>query len=196
MSDVIAPDTGTIADDFVSMWDTHRAEVAHFINMNLYWETVQTKEDLLQDVFLRVWSAMCRGMGPTIHQRGWLFRVARNIIIDYTRPKKNKTVPVELDAGVFDGKDELGLNHRVKEKVGERLIVEGDSVHEMVEQSMEQEDMRRVARRLTPGQEKVVLGMMDGYGYAEIAEGMGTNTSAVKQLKLRACNDMRRYLGA
>src|SRR5882757_11559511 len=60
-------------------------------------------EDILQDVFYRLVEAN-RLLMPIDHITGWLFRVARNRIIDLFRKKK----PVNFsDASIEDEDDEL-----------------------------------------------------------------------------------------
>ena len=55
-------------------------------------------EDILQDVFYELVEAT-RLLMPIDHVTGWLFRVARNRIIDLFRKKKPETFS---DAGVAD----------------------------------------------------------------------------------------------
>jgi RNA polymerase sigma factor (sigma-70 family) len=60
-------------------------------------------EDILQDVFCELVEAS-RLLMPIEHVTGWLFRVARNRIIDLFRKKKPETFS---DAAVADEDDEL-----------------------------------------------------------------------------------------
>ena len=60
-------------------------------------------EDILQDVFCELVEAN-RLLMPIEHVTGWLFRVARNRIIDLFRKKKPETFS---DAAVADEDDEL-----------------------------------------------------------------------------------------
>jgi RNA polymerase sigma factor (sigma-70 family) len=60
-------------------------------------------EDILQDVFYELVEAN-RLLMPIDHVTGWLFRVARNRIIDFFRKKKPEAFS---DATIADGQDEL-----------------------------------------------------------------------------------------
>src|SRR3982750_3493194 len=60
-------------------------------------------EDILQDVFYKLVEAN-RMLMPINHVTGWLFRVARNRIIDLFREKKPESFS---DAAVADRDDEL-----------------------------------------------------------------------------------------
>src|SRR3989440_6701616 len=60
-------------------------------------------EDILQDVFYKLVEAN-RLLMPIDHITGWLFRVARNRIVDLFRKKKTESFS---DAAVVDEDDEL-----------------------------------------------------------------------------------------
>ena len=60
-------------------------------------------EDILQDVFCELVEAN-RLLMPIDHVTGWLFRVARNRIIDFFRKKKPQSFS---DTAIADGDDEL-----------------------------------------------------------------------------------------
>lgn len=60
-------------------------------------------EDILQDVFYELVEAN-RLLMPVEHVTGWLFRVARNRIIDLFRKKKPESF---TDLAIADGEDEL-----------------------------------------------------------------------------------------
>src|SRR5437867_12064076 len=60
-------------------------------------------EDILQDVFFKLVEAN-RLLMPIDHVTGWLFRVARNRIIDLFRKKQPESFS---DAAVVDENDEL-----------------------------------------------------------------------------------------
>jgi len=60
-------------------------------------------EDILQDIFYRLVEAN-RLLMPIQHVTGWLFRVARNRIIDFGRKKQPESFS---DAAVADENDEL-----------------------------------------------------------------------------------------
>lgn len=67
-------------------WQSHETELFHFLLDQL--KSREEAEDLHQEVFLRLLqqgNAFCRVKRP----RSWLFRVARNALIDYRRRQKN-----------------------------------------------------------------------------------------------------------
>src|SRR5215510_10005386 len=63
-------------------------------------------EDILQDVFYKLVEAN-RLLMPIDHVTGWLFRVARNRIIDLFRQKRPESFSDQAVAGEEDAGDEL-----------------------------------------------------------------------------------------
>jgi len=81
--------------------DQERSRLLNFIRRRV--PDPRDAEDILQDVFYELVEAN-RLLMPIDHITGWLFRVARNRIIDLFRKKK----PVLFsDAAIADGDDEL-----------------------------------------------------------------------------------------
>ncbi len=72
-------------------WQAHETELRGFLRHHL--RDDRAAEDLLQDVFIK---AMCQGQGfcRLDNPRAWLFRVARNAMIDRARTTKNH-VPLD-----------------------------------------------------------------------------------------------------
>jgi RNA polymerase sigma-70 factor (ECF subfamily) len=51
-------------------------------------------DDLTQEVFLRVVRALQNG-GPVGHERGWVFSIARNVLVDRHRSDERQVVVVD-----------------------------------------------------------------------------------------------------
>jgi RNA polymerase sigma factor (sigma-70 family) len=120
-------------------------------------------EDALQDVFVRVYSAL-RGSHRELALRAWLFRVAHNRCIDELR--------------------------RPRPPAPEVLQLTGRTVYDPVAQADCRESFRRLivdVRRLSQQQRSALLMReMSGMSYAELACALGTSVPAVKSLLVRA----------
>ncbi|HEX6238552.1 MAG TPA: RNA polymerase sigma factor [Acidimicrobiales bacterium] len=131
-------------------------------------------EALANDVFVRAFGAIDGFEGNAVQFRAWVFRIARNALIDERRHRARRvdtvvTVPHELpDAGTADHlPDHLGERDRVEALLGE----------------------------LTDEQREVVLlRVVGGLNVEETAEVVGRRPGAVRALQHRALTRLRRSL--
>jgi RNA polymerase sigma-70 factor, ECF subfamily len=131
-------------------------------------------EDLAQLVFVKALEALPRYEVRGVPFGGWLFRLARNIVIDHARTRRDHA-PLDAIvewAGADEGPDELAV-----------LRQEMDSV-------------ARALRRLTPEQrEAIELRFFAGLSAKEAAVAMGRQEGTVRGLQFRAIAALRREMG-
>ena len=91
--------------DITSVFEKERARLRNFIRKRVAdeWEA----EDILQDVFYEFVDSY-RVMKPVEHAGAWLFRVARNRIIDLFRKRKRETLGIEV-SGNAEEREGLAL---------------------------------------------------------------------------------------
>ncbi|MBN2380552.1 sigma-70 family RNA polymerase sigma factor [candidate division WOR-3 bacterium] len=129
-------------------------------------------EDLTQDVFIK----MFRALGTYSRQssfRAWLYRIARNRVIDYLRRKKPQAV--DLDD----------------------VVLEDDSLSpiELHERTTEQEALQEVIESLPPlYREVLLLRHRDELSYEEIVDTTGIALGTVKARLHRARNMLKKQL--
>src|SRR5688572_28635508 len=131
-------------------------------------------EDLAQLVFVKALEALPRYEARGVPFGGWLFRLARNVVIDHVRTRREHTTldVVAERAGTDDGPDELALMRQEMDSVVMAL------------------------RRLTPEQrEAIELRFFAGLSAKEAAEAMGRQEGTVRGLQFRAIAALRRDLG-
>lgn len=129
-----------------------------------------TALDIAQDAFVRAYDrlAECRDQ---LHFRAWLFRIARNLSLDYLKNVRRATVPlsdVEGSATIADGRpDTTDLDLT----------------------------MRAALERLPAALREAFLLKHDaGYTYDEVAEMTDASPSAVKMRVHRARETLRDFL--
>jgi RNA polymerase sigma-70 factor, ECF subfamily len=131
-------------------------------------------EDLAQLVFVKVLEALPRYEARGVPFGGWLFKLARNVVIDHVRTRR-ETAPLDVVAerpSTADGPDELAVRRQEMESVAFAL------------------------RRLTPDQrEAIELRFFAGLSAKEAAEAMGRQEGTVRGLQFRAIAALRRDLG-
>jgi RNA polymerase sigma-70 factor (ECF subfamily) len=131
-------------------------------------------EDLTQLVFVKALEALPRYESRGIPFGGWLFRLARNTVIDFVRTRHEHA---ELDA------------------IGERR--DGEAGPDDI--AVFREDMNAVAAALAAltddQREAISLRFFGGLSAREAAEAMGKQEGTVRGLQFRAIAALRRELG-
>ena len=84
------------ADSFQLFYNRNMMIVFRFI-YGLYGGPVEEVEDLTAETFLRAWKSRQRFRGSEPAGLGWLLKIARNLVIDSHRRKKNRGFPVDID---------------------------------------------------------------------------------------------------
>jgi RNA polymerase sigma-70 factor (ECF subfamily) len=131
-------------------------------------------EDLTQLVFMKVLEALPRYQSRGIPFGGWLFRLARNAVIDHVRTHRDHA---DLEAAVL----------RPGADAGPEEIVAVRQAFDEVAAALE---------ALTDEQrEAIALRFFAGLSAREAAEVMGKQEGTVRGLQFRAIAAMRRSLG-
>jgi len=115
-------------------------------------------KELMQETFLRAWDTMIQGK-EIRHMRGFLYRVANNLIIDESRKKKEQSLEALQEEG-FDPPDNTQLD------TGARMI--------------DREIILTTLHSLEkPYREVVMLRYIDGFRPMEIANILGVSANVV-----------------
>ena len=131
-------------------------------------------EDLTQLVFVKALEALPRYEQRGVPFGGWLFRLARNTIIDHARTRH---VHANLDAAA----------DRASEQAGPAEVT-------LLRQDLE--DVARAMAELTGEQrEAIELRFFAGLSAREAAEVMGKQEGTIRGLQFRAIAALRRSLG-
>lgn len=126
-------------------------------------------EDLTGELFLRVLNRIESFQGKTVAAfSAWIFRIARNLIVDHFRLKA-KRQPTTID--------------RARTVADESQ----SNLPQKTEQRQTHEALYEAIRQLTPEQQQVVaLKFFEGMGNAEVAKILGKTEGSVKSLQHRA----------
>ena len=162
------------ASAFGELYDHYQPKIYRFVLLRV--SRREEAEDLTHQVFLSAWKSM-----PSYQSRGlpfssWLYRIARNSIIDFYRTRKNdlSTDDVALE--------DLGLDA---------------SLHEKTEKKLEAARLMQAMQQLkTDHQEVIILRFIEEYSVAETADALERSQGAVKLLQHRALGKLRSILKA
>ena len=131
-------------------------------------------EDLAQLVFVKALEALPRYELRGVPFGGWLFRLARNVVIDHVRTRREH---VTLDIIV-------------------QQSAEDDGPDELAALRQDMDSVAFALRRLTPEQrEAIQLRFFAGLSAREAAIAMGRQEGTVRGLQFRAIAALRRELG-
>ena len=130
-------------------------------------------EDLAGEVFLKALKSMGSYRGSAEQLRFWIFKIARNIIIDHYR-KMSKRKTVNLD---------------------DVEIADSTNVEEMAEQRLQIGELTKAMKQLTEAQQEVIgLRFFAGLSSAETAQVMGKSSGAVREMQCDAIQRLRKLM--
>jgi RNA polymerase sigma-70 factor (ECF subfamily) len=157
---------------FGMIFDHYHEAVYRFIASRVQRPT--DAEDLTQLVFVKALEALPRYEARGVPFGGWLFRLARNTVIDHVRTRHDHA---ELTAAVGQahgdsGPDEIAVVRQELDAVGAALATLTDEQREAIE-----------------------LRFFAGLSAREAAEAMGKQEGTVRGLQFRAIAALRRELG-
>ncbi len=156
---------------FGGLYDLYAPRVYRFLVARVH--EPADAEDLLQQVFIKVVEALPRYQVRGMPWSAWLFRIARNVVVDFVRADRH-TEPIEHAAGRHD----------------ERL----DPAAQL-ELAGSQSRVRAALDALTPEQRDVVIyRFFADLSISEIALVTGKREGAIRALQFRALGTLRTML--
>lgn len=161
------------ADAFARLYDAYVDDVYRFIFYRVGNE--QTAEDLTSQLFLKAWDHLGRYESRGVRFSAWLFQIARNMVIDYYRTRK-ETVALEPNAVT---KPDPAAN-----------------VAKSVEKKLEGEWLRSMLQQLTAEQREVLtLKFINGLDTKEVAQIMNRKQGAIRALQMRGLKALADIIG-
>ncbi len=160
------------AEAFGALFDHYGEQVHRFIASRVH--SPADAEDLTQTVFVKALEALPRYESRGIPFGGWLFRLARNTVIDHVRTRHDHS---DLDALLERATSDLGPD----EVAATRHDIEA---------------MARALDALTDEQRDVIaLRFVAGLSARDAAVAMGKQEGTIRGLQFRAIAALRRELG-
>lgn len=160
-------------DAIGALYDEHYAALFRYLFSRL--GERQIAEDLTGDVFMRMLTALPHYQPSQTPFRAWLYRIARNRLVDhYRQASKRAPVPLSQAEAHQDHMEDLGL---------------------LTDQKMTTERMLAALSKLETTQREVVaLRFLSGLSLQEVAETLEKSENAVKALQHRGLAALRQAL--
>lgn len=165
--------------DWGEVYDEYRERIRNYILHKT--SDIIIAEDLTSDVFVKAITFAREGAARIATLSGWLFRIARNTIVDYYGNRDRWRIIV-TDESLDDMWDLSDPSQDAQAKL------EGLAQIDAIQQALE---------RLPDEQaEAIRLRFFENLGFREIGECMGRSAGAAKALQCRALVDLRKRLFA
>ena len=159
---------------FAELYESHFDDIYRYVALRV--GNRMEAEDITQEVFLKAVRSIQSFKWKGIPFSAWLFRIARNEVIDSLRKKsKQPTVPLS----------ELPVIP----------VSSAGNPHPLVEHEVDVDQLRAAVRQLTQAQQEVIsLRFSAELTIAEVAGIMGKSQGAVKSLQHNGIIALRRVL--
>ena len=174
----------TPAAEVESLWSEHRTQLRRFISHH----SDEDVDDVIQDVYLSALEAMQGGYGYTQNAAAWLYRTARNRMIDRYRARDREPQWVDVDELVDEDDSENGRQR------GDVLVCDMLTPEDTVITKERDTLLYKAIGRLPTEQASVVYGRMAGREFSEIADELGKSDGACKALLQRGYKHLHERL--
>lgn len=164
-------ETKTMESIIAKLFEEYYDKVVRYIYIRI--SNQAEAEDLAGDVFLKALKSVGSYKGSTAQLRFWIFKIARNIVIDhYRRMGKRKTINLD-DVEISDG----------------------FNVEEVAERSLQIGELTKAMNLLTDAQREVIgLRFFAGLSSAETAQVLGKSSGAVREMQCDAIQKLRKLM--
>jgi len=172
-----------MADKTAQTFTSFRQRLLNFIRSRV--SRIEDAEDILQDVFYQ-FSRVNNMVNPIENISAWLYRAARNRIIDHRRKKKDEPLPVSND----EDADDYIFDEIADIMYGEEATPETEMLRSLVFEEIQ------TALADLPEEQREVFEMAEllDYSVKEIAEKTHTPVNTVLSRKHYAVKFLRKRL--
>ncbi len=154
-----------------SLYEQYYERIVRYIFVRIHNQS--EAENLGGDVFVRALQSMDSYRGHTEQMRGWLFKIAHNLVVDYLRKTGNHN-DISMDG--METPSEYNLEKAVEGK-------------------LEVERLSKALKQLTPAQREVIgLRFFAGLSSAEAGRVLGKSSGAVRQMQYEAIEALRKEM--
>jgi RNA polymerase sigma-70 factor (ECF subfamily) len=165
---------------FGLLYDKYQPQIYRFIYIKV--GNRATAEDLTHEVFLKSWKKISDYRIREFPFSSWLYRIARNEVIDYYRLQKNNLSLEEI----FD-----------KDKENNVIPDQTQSPLDSTEKNIKKEKLMQAIQKLNPiEQDIIILKFIEDLSTQKIAENLGKTNLAVRLIQHRAIKKLKKYLNA
>lgn len=157
---------------FLETYDAYADDIFRFCLLKV--SSREVAEDIMQEAFMRFWQTLREGTEPR-NSRALLYTMARNLVIDWYRKKKESSLDVLQEQGVDFGNED----------------------HRRITDNAEMQEVLKVIETLDePSRDALILRYVDGFSPREIAALSGESANAVSVRINRAIKKVQEKIRA
>lgn len=161
------------ASAFGLLYDKYQPQIYRFIYLKVSHR--EEAEDLTHQVFLKSWQNINEYKFQGFPFSSWLYRIARNQIVDYYRVKKNN----------------LNIEEISESKIDDSPV----EIIEALDNDLDIKKIEKAIKQLNPGhQDVIILRFIEELSLKETASALKKSEIAVKLLQHRAIKNLKKIL--
>lgn len=157
---------------FLETYDAYGSDIYRFCVLKV--SSKEVAEDITQEVFMRFWQSLREGT-EFRNSRAMLYTIARNLVIDWYRKKKESSLDVLTEQGIDFGSEDF---KKISENAEHREVL--DVIETLDEQA----------------KEVLLLRFVDGLSPRDIAELTGETPNAISVRINRAIKKVQERIHA
>lgn len=160
------------AESFGTLYDRHHQRIYRYVYLKVTHR--EEAEDLTHQVFLSAWQNLKTYRFQGLPFSSWLYRIARNKIIDHYRTRQT---------------------HEPLERADALLVSAPENLTDRTDAALDMERIRAAIRRLPADQQDVVImRFVSDMPYRDVAAALQKTEGAVKVIQHRALKKLREAL--
>jgi len=161
------------ASAFGLLYDRYQTQIYRFIYLKVSHR--EEAEDLTHQVFLKSWQTIGGYKFQGFPFSSWLYRIARNQVIDYYRAKKNN----------------LNIEEIRESKIDDSSV----EITEILDNNSDVKKIKEAIKQLNPGhQDVIILRFIEELSLKETASTLKKSEMAIKLLQHRAIKNLKKIL--
>ncbi|BCX15819.1 MAG: ECF subfamily RNA polymerase sigma factor [Candidatus Parcubacteria bacterium] len=161
------------AKAFGLIYDKYQPSIFRFIYLKVGHR--EEAEDLTHQTFLSAWQSIGEFQQRNLPISSWLYRIARNKVIDYYRTRK---MTLELEKNDQESEENLATNP-----------------FESLSQKMSLEIVEKALRLLPPHyQDVLIMRFVEEMSYKEISQVIGKSQGLIRVIQFRALKKIKKII--
>jgi RNA polymerase sigma-70 factor (ECF subfamily) len=167
--------TSTKHESFAKLYGAHSDEIFRFALYKL--SDREKAKDVVQDTFVRAWTYIQDDGFVLDNSRAFLFKIARNLVIDSYRKVKHMSIDALEEIIHFDISDNFQSRDEIHDAVDMSIVLEALNILDVDDRDI------------------VIMRYVDGLSVKEIADVTGQRENTVSVKIHRALKDMQDHFG-